>query len=265
MPTGFFPTSRQDKSYDENSSTQFGQGLHLLELFDAKSHSRVLDIGCGNGKTTIALFACNPGMHVDAIDVDGNQIEMAQKHWEDYLSQTDSVAGAIDFHVANAMDIDADGIYDLVFSNAALHWLPPDEIYGIIFKALCSKGEIAVHQGAEGTYKELHDAAHLALSNLGLSGAYANWKFPAFYCSLECIANTLDKIGFENVEIECIETDESENLSLITDFAVASLPYYKLPEMSDAEFEAIEEEYLRICHNGIHPTARRLYITARKP
>ena len=57
--------------YDHSSQTQHQQGQHLLDLIDYENHQDVLDVGCGNGRTTLELWNRNRDMSITAIDVSG--------------------------------------------------------------------------------------------------------------------------------------------------------------------------------------------------
>ena len=57
--------------YDRSSQTQHQQGQHLLDLIDYENHQDVLDVGCGNGRTTLELWNRNRDMSITAIDVSG--------------------------------------------------------------------------------------------------------------------------------------------------------------------------------------------------
>jgi trans-aconitate methyltransferase len=77
------------------------------------SGRRALDLGCGTGKQAVLLaerFA-----HVDAVDVSGAMIELAQAR---------RPRPNISYHQADLHEAGGAGSYDLVFSATALHHVP---------------------------------------------------------------------------------------------------------------------------------------------
>lgn len=185
--------------YNRSSQTQFKQGEYLLSKLELSGYTNVLDVGCGNGKTTIELWKKNMDMCVDAFDISKDQIEVAQKNLEEVkeeLKGSDHL-GSIIFFVQDAMALAEKACYDLIFSNATLHWIPDQEgIYRRMLEALMPGGRLAVHQGGQGTYRELHQMARRAGENVGLGEKLKDWQFPAQYPSEEAMRALLEKLGY---------------------------------------------------------------------
>ena len=256
------------EEYNRSSQTQFRQGEYLLSKLEPSGFSRVLDVGCGNGKTTIELWKRNMDMAIDAFDLSEAQIAVAKENWdllEKELKGSDH-QGWIRFYPRNAMDLAEQKRYDLVFSNATLHWLRDQKgIYRKMLEALVPGGTLAVHQGGEGTYKELHAIARQAGENIGVGDKLKGWSFPAQYPSAEKMKELLKQVGYTGIDVESVVSDESGNPNLVENFATASLIYYRDAGLTDGEFEKLKEEYLRLCGKKPRITAHRLYILAKRP
>jgi len=87
---------------------------------DSSQSDRVLDIGCGSGELTARLV----GAEVIGTDVSDVMIGQARRTSND---------GKIKYYVVDGLDIvgglrraGVDGLFDRVFSNAALHWMKSD-------------------------------------------------------------------------------------------------------------------------------------------
>lgn len=260
--------------YDASSTTQFAQGERLVDLIDFSSHHHVLDVGCGNGKTTVEFWLRNPTMRVEAIDISESQIRSAHVHYEQAREKLDESRdaraglGSIEFEILDFNHIHKQARYDLIFSNSALHWLShPKNGYTRLFRALKPGGLLAVHQGGAGTYRGLHAIARKAIEEVGLQDRYAGWRFPSFYPTADEMRQMLDDIGFEEISVQAVESDGSDaSPTLPQDFAIASLIYYKIPSVSDAEFQSIESAYTRICQETEPDLyTNRLYVFATKP
>jgi trans-aconitate 2-methyltransferase len=77
------------------------------------SPARVIDLGCGPGNSTRVLKARWPQAHVIGLDSSSDMIDAAR---------TDGLD--VEWVVADIEDWWAREPFDVVFSNAALHWLP---------------------------------------------------------------------------------------------------------------------------------------------
>ncbi|MFI3227386.1 MAG: P-loop NTPase fold protein [Clostridia bacterium] len=249
-------------AYDKSSQTQFQQGNNLIDRVDFTKYSNLLDVGCGNGKTTLELLRKNPNLKIDAFDMSRKQIDVAKKHLvEQNLSEKQ-----VNFFVQNALDLNSVNKYDIIFSNATLHWvLPAEEMYTKIYNALTPNGEIAIHQGGEKSYFGLHNMAKRAISELGFEHYFKDWEFPVFYPSNEKMVDMLKKIGFTDIKVISEKTTGKEYDNLIENFAKASLIFYyqKLPNESDQK--KLEVKYIQLCNSmEVDTHTHRLYIYAKR-
>ena len=257
------------KEYDRSSQTQFQQGEYLMSKLELSGYTQVLDVGCGNGKTTIDLWKRNLDMNVEAFDISEDQINVARKNLEETLKELKGLdrRGTLFFFHQDAMELKEQACYDLIFSNATIHWIPDQEgIYRRMLEALTPGGTLAVHQGGFGTYRELHEIARRAGESLGFGEKLKDWEFPARYPTREAMEALLKKLGYVEIDVDEMENDESGNPHLVENFAAASLIYYKEADLTDEEFERLKEEYFRLCREEKPSvTSHRLYILAERP
>ena len=103
--------------------TRFGfvgrYGDDLVDLLDAQPGGRVLDLGCGTGPHAAKLTS--RGASVVGLDADPR---MLRKAAEDHPGVTFVAADATAFDLAR---LGADRPFDACFSNAALHWMTPQD------------------------------------------------------------------------------------------------------------------------------------------
>ncbi len=125
----------------------------LLATVDAENPRRVLDLGCGPGNSTILLAERWPDAIVTGIDSSAAMIRKARAdypadrfpklHWTEKSADTDMA------------DL---GHFDVVFSNAVLHWIPDhDRLIPRLFALLGKDGILAV-QVPNNTDSPLHTA-----------------------------------------------------------------------------------------------------------
>ena len=123
-----------------------------------------------------------------------------------------------------------------------------------------------MHQGGFGTYAGLHKAAREAIKRTGLTERFKHWIFPAYYPEKEELEELLEEIGYEDIRVESVYSDEKNNASLADNFANASLIYYKNVGLSDEEYAGLKKEFLHICDTEpVEKRAHRLYIHGFRP
>ncbi len=93
------------------------ENIQIVERLGDLKGKRVLDIGCGQGDTTV-WFALQ-GAEVWALDVSDGLVEFARK-----LAERHGVSGRVRARVCRVEDMDyADGFFDVVFADGVLHHL----------------------------------------------------------------------------------------------------------------------------------------------
>ena len=110
------------KTYDANSHVQQRIAIEMVNICKELNPKSILDVGCGSGFLTNLLKEQFYNANVSALDSSFemlNQIKLnnIQKHhakYEDFLSEAQ---------------------YDLIVSNAALHWMD----FGLILKKIISQ------------------------------------------------------------------------------------------------------------------------------
>src|SRR5258708_4895262 len=89
----------------------------VLSLLKLEGSERILDIGCGNGKTTAEIAARVPLGSVTGVDASAEMVAFAKDHWT-------SAHPNLQFAVADARKLPFEHEFDLIASFNALHWIP---------------------------------------------------------------------------------------------------------------------------------------------
>ncbi len=123
----------------------------LLCRLDALQPGRVLDLGCGPGNSTFALKQHFPNADILGVDASGSMLQKAKKDHPELCFQECFLPQGLD---------DLSGSYDLIFSNACIHWIPEQEaLLKAIFDKISDGGTLAVqipYIQAAPFYKLLH-------------------------------------------------------------------------------------------------------------
>ena len=101
------------KQYEKASAHQKEWGSAIIAKLCLTGHERVLDIGCGDGLLTSQIADLLPHGEVVGIDASQGMIDVAREKERTNLS----------FRLQDIDSLDSVEEYDLIFSNAALHWV----------------------------------------------------------------------------------------------------------------------------------------------
>ena len=129
------------KKYKEASTHQKEWGTKLIMDLAFNGDEKVLDLGCGDGVLTSRIATLLPRGYVLGIDASQGMIRAAQEHQVDNLE-------------FQQMDIDAMRFvdeFDVVFSNAALHWVKDHKrLWQNVYMALRPEGIVRFNFAGEG-------------------------------------------------------------------------------------------------------------------
>jgi len=176
--------------YDARHAFVWEKAKDLVELLAAKSGERILDLGCGTGTLTAKIAAC--GAHVVGVDRSCEMIDAASKKFP-----------AIQFEVCDARALPFSAEFDVVFSNAALHWIPEAEsVVEGVSRSLKPGGRFIAEFGGKGNVRNVVAALENALTQLGIS---SDGVSPWFYPSVAQYAALLEKHALEVREATLFE------------------------------------------------------------
>jgi len=168
--------------YDDKHSFVWKLAAGVLELLNAQSGERILDLGCGTGHLTAKI--AETGALVVGVDRSPEMIRQAKEKYP-----------SLQFEVMDAREILLDGKFDTVFSNATLHWIKePERVITAIGKLLRPGGRFVAEFGGKGNTSELLKAVQQAWRKLGIAGPAPH---PWYYPSLAEYAGLLEQHSFE--------------------------------------------------------------------
>jgi trans-aconitate 2-methyltransferase len=106
----------------------------LVALLEPAPGGRVVDLGCGTGEPTRELHEVTRAKETLGIDSSAAMLEKARKF----------EGGGVRFARGDIADFAAVEPYDIVFSNAALHWVPDHErLLARLTAAVAPGGQLA--------------------------------------------------------------------------------------------------------------------------
>ena len=146
------------EQYERFKSERKQPFLDLMALVEKHPRMRVVDLGCGTGELTRELHE-----HLDAAETIGIDDS------ETMLLKAGSFGGEmLHFEKGNIEAFVADDPFDLVFSNAALHWVPDHEqLFTRLTRFLSADGQIAVQMPDNDDHPS-HSVAARVASQFGI-------------------------------------------------------------------------------------------------
>jgi SAM-dependent methyltransferase len=163
--------------YARNAAFVPALAADLVDVLDAQTGERVLDLGCGDGVLTAQLAA--HGAVVVGVDSSPAMVEAAR-------------AKGLDARVVAAEDLPFDREFEAVFSNAMIHWTSDiDALVGGVARALVPGGRFVGEFGGHGNVAAIVESAREALAAIGITLAS-----PWYYPDAATFQATLERHGF---------------------------------------------------------------------
>ena len=166
----------------------------LLALVRPKSRMRIVDLGCGPGELTDELhrrLSAHEALGIDISEAmlreaDGREGEGLSFRQQDIAYFADSSEGAA---------------YDLVFSNAALQWIPDHrELISRLTEALAEDGQLAIQVPANFDHVS-HETASEIAGESPFREALGGFTHPLFVLQPEAYASLLDELRYREQHV----------------------------------------------------------------
>ena len=157
----------------------------LVELLDARAPATVLDLGCGTGELTAELAAATNASETVGIDASPEMLRQAARH----------AGPRLRFEQARIESFLPAGPFDLVFSNAALHWVPDHvALFTRLAQSVTATGQLAIQMPDNDSHPSHSVAAETARS-FGIAERAAN------VLPVERYASLLHRLGFQRQSV----------------------------------------------------------------
>ena len=233
--------------YEKHSSAQKEWGGALIEKLHLCGEEHVLDIGCGDGGLTVMIAARLIRGKVTGIDLSSAMIAHAQARYPptEYPN--------CHFACMDVRTMSCESLFDVAFSNAALHWVPEqDRVLETVFLALKPGGRLLFQMGGQGNAAEFFAVARTLVAERPwkryFSGFTPGWRF----LSDTEYTRLLEHAGFRPLGVELFPVDmvHADRQGLEGWIRTTWLPFLeRLPASRKEEFITA----LADCYLASHP------------
>jgi len=256
------------QDYAKNSANQYAWAQELFPKLKLQGNEALLDIGCGDGRITAEIAKSLPKGRVVGIDNSQEMINLAQTLFpqNDYPN--------LSFQLADARKLTFQAVFDKVFSNAALHWIPNQSstLFGIE-KCLKPGGSLLFQMAGKGNAEQILLILDEMLSLEPWKRFFEGFKFPYGFFSQEEYIQSLVKADLKPLRVELFPKDmKFKDIKGLAGWVRTTwLPYTeKLPEELKTKFiEELVSRYVKInsvnVDGTVHLGMMRLEVEARKP
>jgi len=229
--------------YASNSVVQQTWARELIAQLKLGGDERILDVGCGDGKVTAEIARALPHGAAVGVDASPQMIEFAAKTFPATKSPN------LEFHVMDARKIQFVRKFDVLFSNAALHWVDDHQAFlrGAA-SVLRAGGRLVVSCGGKGNAQDVFLALRPEMRMKRWREFFRQMKAPYFFHSPDEYKKWLPRFGFETQSIQLAPKDATYpgRDGFATWLRTTWLPYtQRVPEPMREEFiDAVVERYL---------------------
>lgn len=231
--------------YHAHSSAQQIWARELMARLELQPHEHLLDIGCGDGKITAELASLLSKGRVIGIDNSAEMIRFARLEFPTVRRPN------LHFEIMDARAMTFDSQFDVVFSNAALHWIVDHRpVLAGIQRALKPGGRVLLQMAGAGNAADILAILDvLAVQDPWREFFPADMEFPYGFYAPSDYEPWVAQVGLIVDRLELLPRDmvQEDRASLLGWIRTTWLPYTeRVPAELRGEFvAAIVHEYAK--------------------
>ena len=190
------------EDYARNSCGQLVWAHELLVKLKLCGREAILDVGCGDGKITAEVAKAVPNGFVLGVDSSIAFIEYARSHYPLAMHPN------LQFEQMDARRLVYNQQFDIIFSNATLHWVDDHRAFLAGCRSLLRPGgRLIVSCGGAGNADDIVAVMNNIIREPKWAGYFTNFKRPYFFYSPEDYRRWLPEAGFYLTRLELVEKD----------------------------------------------------------
>jgi len=185
--------------YEKHSQGQQKWARELIEKIPLKGTENLLDIGCGDGKVTAEISRLVSKGSIIGIDNSAAMIKLASDR------HSASIYSNLSFQEMDAGNLQFNDRFDLIFSNAVLHWVKDQKpVIKGMFKSLKQGGRVLLQMGGEGNASGIVNVLSELQTEKKWHSYFNEFNFPFYFPGTNEYKSLLLDYGFSLNRIELI-------------------------------------------------------------
>ena len=190
------------KDYAKNSQNQYQWAKELFPKLKLTGNENLLDIGCGDGKITAELAKCIPNGLVVGIDSSAQMIKLSQNTFpkRDYPN--------LSFQVMDTRKLIFQNEFDIIFSNAVLHWIVDQKaVLQGVQRSLKTGGKLLFQMAGKGNAQAVLGILNNLLDEELWKEFFEGFGFPYGLFNDEEYKAFLVDVGLQPLRVELFSRD----------------------------------------------------------
>ena len=188
------------EKYKRASGQQKAWGKGLISELELAGYESILDLGCGDGALTTELAEHVPDGFVLGIDASENMIATARKNHA-------GVNLRFERQDINTMGFGPE--FDVIFSNAALHWIKNhNTLLRNVFNCLRNGGIARFQFAADGNCSNLLRIIREVMFESPYIDAFREFDWPWYMPTCREYRVLLDAVPFTETKVWCTNADK---------------------------------------------------------
>lgn len=180
------------KKYEKASTHQKEWGTKLIAELSLVGNESVLDLGCGDGALTRQIAQLLPEGRVLGIDASRGMIDAAVAREQNNLK----------FCRLDIKDLDFGNEFDVVFSNAALHWIKDHRrLLQNVQRALRAGGRLRFNFAGDGNCSYFFAAVREAMAQDEYRPFFSDFEWPWYMPTVDAYQGLVASSGLQNIRV----------------------------------------------------------------
>ena len=231
------------QEYEKHSQGQQKWARELIEKISLNGTENVLDLGCGDGKVTAEISKLVRKGSIIGIDNSAAMIKLATDR------HSAAIYSNLSFKEMDAGNLKFDDRFDLIFSNAVLHWVKDQKpVIKGMFKSLKHGGRVLLQMGGKGNAAEIVEVLSELQTEKKWHTYFSGFDFPFYFPGTNEYEALLLDCGFTLNRIELIpkKMDHAGTTALKGWIRTTWLPYTeRVPEEKRERFiDIVSKKYI---------------------
>lgn len=180
------------RKYEKASAHQREWGAKLISELSLSGNEHILDLGCGDGANTALIAELVPNGRVIGIDASKGMIAAARSKEKENLR----------FMLMNIDALDFANEFDVIYSNAALHWVKDHRrLLRNAHAALKGGGILRFNFAGDGNCAHFFKVVRLAMKMDEFSAYFSHFSWPWYMPTIERYSQLVEECELRDSKV----------------------------------------------------------------